>query len=38
MRMSQGPGRRPSRLLWSDLVAIACIVAVLVLSLLQNWF
>jgi hypothetical protein len=36
--MRDGPRRRTSRLLWSDLFAIGCIVAVLVLSLFQNWF
>jgi hypothetical protein len=36
--MSDGPRRKTFRLLWSDFFAIACIVAVLVFSLVQNWF
>lgn len=36
--MRDGPRRKASRLLWSDLFAIVCLVIVLVFSLVQNWF
>jgi type VI protein secretion system component VasF len=36
--MSEGPRRRRSRLFWSDLFALGCILAVLAFFFYQSWF